>query len=70
MSSDDQALTIWDRVDLGDQTVVKVSPSGMLKIEQTINRVMETTYLSAQQTAILLDFLTHRMMETTVQREN
>ncbi len=68
--SDEYVSTIWQRIELGDQTVVKIAPSGMLKIEQTIGGTLEIMYLSADQTAILVHELTHQVGKRAVDNES
>jgi hypothetical protein len=52
--SDDYVATIWPRVELGDQTVAKIAPSGMVKLEQITDGELVTMYLSPDQVARLL----------------
>jgi len=46
--SDDYEPSIWPRVNLGDGTVAKLAPSGMVKLEQTIGGQLEILYLLHQ----------------------
>jgi hypothetical protein len=64
--SDEYVPTIWQRIELGDQTVVKIAPSGMLKIEQTIGGQLEIMYLSADQAKRLVHELMHKASKTSI----
>jgi hypothetical protein len=52
--SDDYAATIWPRIDLGEGTVAKLSPSGMVKLEQITGGELVTIWLAPEQVAQLL----------------
>ncbi len=55
--SDTYEPSIWPRVDLGNGTVAKLAPSGMLKLEQAIGGILEIMYLSPEQVQTLIDYL-------------
>jgi DNA-binding transcriptional regulator YdaS (Cro superfamily) len=55
--SDHYEPSIWQRVELGDQTVVKIAPSGMVKIEQITGGELVTIWLAPDQVALLYDYL-------------
>ena len=55
--SDTYEPSIWPRVNLGDGTVAKLAPSGMVKLEQTIGGELEIMYLSPDQVALLYNYL-------------
>jgi hypothetical protein len=51
---DDYVATIWPRVELGEGTVAKLAPSGMVKLEQTTGGELVTIWLAPDQVAQLL----------------
>ncbi len=66
MSDDPQ----WQKHQLGDKTTASISARGMVIIRQQAEGEQEAVYLEPEQMLILIHEFTHRMMETTVQREN
>jgi hypothetical protein len=63
-------LPQWEKHQLGDKTTASISARGMVIIRQQADGEQEAVYLEPEQMIILIHQFTHRMMETTVQREN
>ncbi len=52
--SDAYEASIWQHINLGDGTVAKIAPSGMVKLEQTTGGELVTIWLAPEQAAQLL----------------
>jgi hypothetical protein len=56
--SADGVATIWRRIDLGDSTVAKLTPRGMVKLEQITGGELVTIWLAPDQVrALIHDYL-------------